>query len=208
MLNPFAHPVAAWRELAGTLLAYGPSGLFVLAILDSAGVPIVGGVDALLIAIASQSAERAYIAATLAMLGSLIGSSFLFFIARKGGDVFLHKQIQSGLGKRLHGWFEQYGLITVFIPAVSPLPMPMKIPVFCAGALQVRYEYFALAILTARAIRYFGFAYLAIHYGSQTFTFLKTHGWQVGAAALGIAVVAMFALRLFQKRKESVQLLP
>ena len=192
------------RQFTRALIAYGPPGLLLLAILDSAGVPIVGGVDALLIAVSSQSPEHAYLAATYALAGSLIGSSFLFFVARKGGDVFLHKQISSGVGKRLHAFFQQYGLITIFVPAISPIPLPMKIPVFCAGALQVRYEYFALVLLVARAIRYYGLAYLATHYGEQTFTYVKAHGWQMGGLALMIALVAMAALRLLQKREASM----
>jgi membrane protein YqaA with SNARE-associated domain len=204
LLNPFDHPVVAVREITSTLIAYGSPGLLILAVLDSAGIPIVGGVDLLLITLASQSAEHAYLAATLAVAGSLIGSSFLFFLARKGGDAFLHKQIASGTGKRLHYWFQQYGLITVFVPAVSPIPLPMKIPVFCAGALQVRYEYFALVLLIARAIRYFCLAYLAMHYGEQTVAYVKAHGWQLGGVALMVAVVAMIALRLMQKRETSL----
>jgi membrane protein YqaA with SNARE-associated domain len=172
--------------------------------LDSAGAPIVGGVDALLIAIATQNPAQAYTAAALALTGSLLGSCILFFIARKGGDVFLHKQISRGPGKRLHAWFQQYGLITIFIPALSPIPLPMKIPVFCAGALQVRFEYFALVLFLARLLRYFALAYLALHFGGQTFAFVKSHAWQLGLIALSIALIALFALRLLQKREASL----
>ncbi len=200
MLNP----LAAWHNASATLIAYGPPGLLILSILDSAGIPIVGGVDALLIAVSSQSAEHAYIAAAFALIGSLIGSTILFFLARKGGEAFLHKQISSGPGKRLHFWFQQYGLITVFVPAVSPIPLPMKIPVFCAGALQVRFEYFLLVLAIARAIRYFSYAYIAVHYGSQTILFVKTHGWQLGGAALILAVISMLSLRLLQKREATL----
>jgi membrane protein YqaA with SNARE-associated domain len=201
LLNPFVHPVAAWQEFSHALVAYGPLGLFVLAILDSAGIPIVGGVDVLLVAVASSTPSNAYPAAFCALLGSLCGSLVLFFLARKGGEVFLAKQISSGLGKRLHSWFQRYGLITVFVPALSPVPLPMKIPVFCAGALQVRTEYFLLVVFIARVIRYFGLAFLAREYGQQTFTYLTKHGWQVGLAALGLAIVTMLALRLFQRRE-------
>ena len=164
----------------------------------------MGGVDALLIAIATQTPDRAYLAATLAVVGSIVGSSVLFFLARKGGDVFLHKQISRGPGKRLHAWFQQYGLITIFVPALSPIPLPMKIPVFCAGALQVRFEYFALVLIVARSIRYFALAYLALNYGDQTFSFVKAHGWQLGGIALAVALIAMLALRLLQKREASL----
>jgi membrane protein YqaA with SNARE-associated domain len=204
LLNPIEHPVAAWHEASAALISYGPPGLLILAILDSAGVPIVGGVDALLIAVSSQSEEHAYLAAAFALLGSILGSSFLFFLARKGGETFLQKQISAGAGKRLHYWFQQYGLITVFVPAVSPIPLPMKIPVFCAGALQVRFEYFVLVLGIARTIRYFGLAYLAIHYGSRTISFVKAHAWQLGGAALMAALISMLVLRLMQKREESL----
>jgi membrane protein YqaA with SNARE-associated domain len=202
--NLLAHPVTALRQFSHVFIAYGPPGLLLLAVLDSAGVPIVGGVDALLIAVSTQSPDSAYLAATFAVLGSLLGSTFLFVLARKGGDVFLHKQIATKPGKHLHFWFQRYGLITVFVPALSPIPLPMKIPVFCAGALRVRFEYFALVLLTARAIRYYGLAYLATHYGEQTIAYVEAHGWELGGAALLIAAGAMLALRLLQKREASL----
>jgi membrane protein YqaA with SNARE-associated domain len=171
----------------------------VLAIADSAGVPAIGGVDALLIAISANRPTLAYPSAVCAIAGSLIGASVLFAIARKGGQVFLEKYIASGAGKRLHAWFEQYGLITVFVPAVSPLPMPMKIPVFCAGALEVSWTAFLTVMLIARAIRYFALAYLAQRYGGATLGFLKTHWGAVLMIALSLAIAAVIALRLTRK---------
>lgn len=182
------------------MLSWGPQGLLLLAVLDSAGLPVVGGVDALLIAIAVDEPSHAYLAAVCAILGSLTGSLILFSIARKGGEMLLHKHIQSRRGKQLHSWFERYGLITVFIPALSPLPMPMKVPVFCAGALEVRWSYFIGVILAARSIRYFALAYLGLHYGHQTFQFLKTHAVEVGGFAVGLAILAIVVLQLVQRR--------
>ncbi len=139
--------MAVWQRFAQALLSWGPQGIFVLSILDSAGVPVVGGVDALLIAFAVDDPGQAYLAAVCAILGSVAGSLILFAIARKGGEVLLSKHISSRTGARLHLWFQRYGLVTVFIPALSPLPMPMKIPVFCAGALQVRPAYFIAVVV-------------------------------------------------------------
>ena len=108
--------------------------------------------------------------------------------------MLLAKHITSRTGARLHSWFERYGLITVFIPAVSPFPLPMKVPVFCAGALDVRWAYFVSVVAAARAIRYFALAYLALHYGSRTFAFLASHlaataGGSVGIGCIGGAPV-------------------
>lgn len=175
--------------------------MFVLAILDSAGLPVIGGVDGLLIAFAVNDPAKAYIAAFVAILGSLAGSLILFAIARKGGEVLLMKHISSRTGARLHLWFQRYGLVTVFVPALSPLPMPMKIPVFCAGALQVRPVYFIAVVLLARTIRYFALAYLGLHYGHRTFQFLVAHAGLAGAVALGLAIISVAGLRMVQRHE-------
>lgn len=175
-----------------------------MGLLDSAGIPIVGGVDALLIAIAANKPQQAYLAACFAVVGSLAGSLFLFFIARKGGEVLLMKHVASSTGARLHLWFQRYGLVTVFIPAVSVFPLPMKIPVFCAGALQVRWGYFTIVVLTARAIRYAALAYLGRTYGHQAFAYLKAHGWQAGLGALALALAVAIALRMFQRHEAAL----
>jgi membrane protein YqaA with SNARE-associated domain len=181
-------------------VAWGPHGLLLLAVADSAGVPIVGGVDALLIAVAINTPRLAYISAVCAIFGSLIGSLILYVIARKGGEVLLAKHISGRTGKRLHRWFERYGLITVFIPALSPLPLPMKVPVFCSGALGVRWTWFVTVVAAARTIRYFALAYLALHYGHQTFQYLRAHVIALTAWAAGLAVLAIIALQIAARR--------
>lgn len=170
--------------------------------LDSAGIPIVAGVDLLLVSFAAEHPNEAWFAAICAIAGSLGGSAFLFGIARKGGEVFLSKHISKGTGKRLHAWFEQYGLGTVFIPAVSPLPLPLKVPVFCAGALEVRWASFLSVVLAARAIRYFALAALGLEYGKRTFAFLQSHMIVVVAIALGLGAGSIIILRLVGRRKQ------
>ncbi len=194
---------AGWKQFVATLLSWGPGGLFLLAILDSAGLPVVGGVDFLLVAIAVSNPERAYLAAVCAIAGSLLGSLILFGIARKGGEVLLSRYIASRRGARLHAWFERYGLITVFIPALSPLPLPMKIPVFCAGALEVRWPFFIGVVLAARTLRYFALAFLGLRYGQMTFTLLRAHIGVVILMALALAAVALLVLRIVEGPKHA-----
>ena len=172
--------------------------MFLLAVLDSAGLPVVGGVDFLLVKTAGNQPQQAYLAAVCAITGSLLGSSVLFGIARKGGEVLLAKYIASRRGARLHSWFERYGLVTVFIPALSPLPLPMKIPVFCAGALEVRWAFFLGVVLAARTMRYFTLAYLGSRYGQSTLGLLKAHIVVVILLAVALAVVALLVLRLIE----------
>lgn len=162
--------------------------------IDSAGIPVVGGVDVLLVALATVSPEQAYLAAACAIAGSTIGSCLLFFIARKGGHVMLAKYTESGRGRQLRYWFERYGLITVFVPAISPLPLPLKISVFCAAVLEVRTSAFLGVIFFARVIRYFGLAYFAQRYGKIILTraYLKEH-W-LGMTLVIVALCAALVL--------------
>jgi membrane protein YqaA with SNARE-associated domain len=193
--------MALLHHLVATLLTWGPYGLLVLSILDSVGLPVIGGVDGLLIAVATDKPAQAYLAAVCAIAGSLAGSLILFGIARKGGEVLLARHVSGRMGARLHIWFQRYGLITVFVPAISPLPLPMKIPVFCAGALNVRIAYFIFVVLIARVIRYLALAYLALHYGHSSVQFLLKHGIVVGLVALGLAVAVAAGLRLYQRHR-------
>ncbi len=171
----------------------------ILAILDSAGLPIIGGVDLLLITLAARMPQYAYLAAAYAVAGSLIGNLILFAIARKGGEAFLARHLSTRRGRRLHAWFEQYGLVTVFVPALSPIPLPMKIPVFCAGALEVHWSYFIGVVLAARAIRYFSLAFLGMRYGSATFLFLQKHIVEVGVIALILAGASVLIIKLARR---------
>ncbi len=196
--------MAFFHHVVDTLLAWGPYGLLVLSILDSVGLPVVGGVDGLLIAVATTRPSQAYLAASCAIVGSVVGSLILFSIARKGGEMLLARYISSRRGARLHLWFQRYGLVTVFVPALSPLPLPMKIPVFCAGALNVRLAYFVFVLLTARVIRYVALAYLGQHYGRSSAQFLLKHGVLLGSIALCLAIVVAVGLRFYQRHRAQI----
>lgn len=194
MLKPFLQILISW----------GPWGLLLLAALDSVGVPIVGGVDALLIAVSTLEPASAYLAAVCATIGSLAGSYFLFAIAQKGGHVMLEKYTSHGTGLKLRNWFERYGLLTVFVPALSIVPMPLKIPVFCAGALEVRARSFLAVIALARVIRYVTLAYLGQRYGRYTLPFLKAHWPAVLLAVLVLCVVAIAVLRVVNRDQPNI----
>jgi membrane protein YqaA with SNARE-associated domain len=195
-----SHPgQGGWKHFLALLVAWGPQGLFLLAILDSAGLPVVGGVDLLLVNVAASSPQIAYLAAACAIAGSLIGSSILFAIARKGGDLMLSRQLATPRGARMHRWFERYGLITVFVPAISPLPLPMKVPVFCAGALNVRWSYFLGVVFAARLPRYLALAFFGARYGAQTLLYLRAHLLSVAILALTLAAVSVIALQIMDR---------
>lgn len=189
------------KAFAAKLVAWGPPGLFLLTLLDSAGVPIPGVVDALLVFLASRTPAYAFYYAGLAILGSVLGCLFLFGLARKGGEKFLDKHTKSGRGAHFRVWYVNYGLITVFIPAVSVIPMPMKVAVFCAGALGVRTTRFAAVILAARTIRYGALAWLGQEMGENALTWINQHKWQIVGALCAMGLLLYGLMRFADRNK-------
>jgi membrane protein YqaA with SNARE-associated domain len=178
----------------------GPTGLFALAFLDGAGLPVPGGVDALLVFLASQNTDSVYTLALLTVLGSVLGNLVLFSIARKGGALYLEKRTTSGRAARFRHWFHHYGLLTVFIAALVPLPvMPMKIFVLCAGALESSIIAFVLIFAAARLMRYFGLAYLGSQLGTQALQYLREHVWYLVTFAVLLFLVLYLMVKMVDR---------
>lgn len=169
-----------------TLVSWGPWGAFILAIVDSAGLPVPEASDFLLIVIAAKSARAGYFSAALAVAGSLIGSLFLYSIARKGGQAFLDKRTETKWAKRFRAWFHHYGGLTLFIPVVIPAPLPTKVFVLSAGALGMRRRHFVTIVVAGRILRCFGLAALGARMGHSPAHYLKSHSWQLAAIAVWV----------------------
>jgi len=176
------------RNLANILVAIGPWGLLALAFLDSSGIPIANTLDAYLIFLAIKEPDRAYWYAAIAVAGSTIGNVALFLAARHGGRRFL-RRTESGRGQRFLRWFERFGLVTIFVPALMPIPMPLKIFVISAGALHTRFLPFLAVILLARIPRYFGETWLGVKLGQESTAYLRHHVWQFVIASIALAVL-------------------
>jgi uncharacterized membrane protein YdjX (TVP38/TMEM64 family) len=182
-------------------MAWGPLGLLLLAAIDSAGVPVPGGVDALIILLCMQNPALALICTVLSVAGSLAGCMVLFYIARKGGELYLERQTSSPRGQRLRRWFQKYGLLTVFIPALVPIPMPMKLFVVCAGAMGISPAGFAVVVLAARIPRYAALAYLGAAMRENALGYLRTHVPHFVAIAAALFVFLYLLVRVHEARK-------
>jgi membrane protein YqaA with SNARE-associated domain len=177
-------------------VSWGPAGVFFLGLLDSTGVPMVGGVDALIVLIAVTNHEQAYLAAGAAIAGSLIGSLILFLIARKGGEEYHRRHTSSPRGAKLRAWFHEYGLLTVFVPAFVPIiPLPLKIFIISAGALEESPITFSIVLLAARIPRYVFLAWLGSRLGADTIPYLRQHIWGLVLLAIALFVILYFGVR-------------
>ena len=186
-------------KLTAALIAYGPLGILVLAFIDSAGIPVASGMDALVILVAAKAPSRALLAASMGVLGSLIGNVVLFVAARTGARRFV-KDAQPGDKQRFRKWFERYGLLTIFIPCMLPVPLPLKVFVISAAAIGTPLRTFVLVILLGRAIRHGGEAYLGVVLGEGSGPYLRAHtGHLVGGAVALFA--ALYALLMLTERR-------
>lgn len=189
-------------RLSAFLQTYGPWGIFGLALLDSMGVPLPAMTDVVMLGIgvdAAHAPARAYFAAAMATLGSLIGNAILFQAARHGRKLFSKKDSDPG---KFQGWFQRYGLLTVFVPAVVPfIPLPLKVFVISAGAFHTPFATFMAVITVARVIRYFGMAYLAMQLGADARGFLTRNGWTIAGGALAAAYLLYLAMRWSDRRR-------
>ena len=190
------------RHLRDVLVSWGPLGVFLLAAVESAGIPNPGGTDALLLLLAIARPQEALLAALLAAVGSLIGSVIFYEITRKGGEKFLAKYTAGANGQKFSEWFSRYGLITVFIPALLPIPiLPFKVFAACAGVMGVPRFRFLLVLAVARFPRYLALAYLGQQLGENSTAWLKSHLWLLVAMAVFIAAGLYVLVRWVDARR-------
>lgn len=183
------------RKIAAALQAWGPGGAFLLALLDSAGIPFPVGVDALVVLTAATNPGMAYFTAGLSVLGSAIGSMMLFYVARAGGHRYLQKHMETPGALRFRAWFDTYGLVTVLIPTLCPIPLPMKPFVVSAGALGMSPLAFLATVLAGRVPRYLALAALGRNLGMESLSWVAAHKWEFVGGALALGACLMFLAR-------------
>jgi membrane protein YqaA with SNARE-associated domain len=198
-------PLSGWKLKVVTFAgALGAPGLFLISFLDSSVLtfPVIN--DLLLIELSIQHPARMPLYAAMAMLGSVLGCALLYFIARKGGEAFYHKQA----GHRAHAirhWVEQNGFGGMLVAALLPPPTPFKIFVFAAGVFEVPLWSYISAIALARAIRYFGVGYLAIRYGDNALPFLAQNKLAVVIGVIIFVAVSYALSRLILRHKPDTE---
>lgn len=184
------------------LISWGPWGLLLLSGVESMGVPNPGGTDVALILLTIARPVDAWWCAAMAVIGSLVGTAFFFEVIRKGGELYLGQRPSSGRAANFRVWFHRYGLVTVFIPALLPIPLlPFKAFVACAAALGCKRARFFLVLFAGRVPRYFALAYLGAHLGKDSLPWVQGHVWYMLAFA-ALLFTALYALIYWSDRKQ------
>ena len=190
------------KRLLALLSALGLPGLFLMAVADGAGIPNPSGPDVILLLYTSHFPGNWWMAALAAVAGSLLGSVLLFEIARRGGKKYLEEKLSSGRGKKFRDWFRHYGLVTVFIPALVPIPMPLKAFEICAGALGVSRTAFILTFVGARVPRYLALCWVGRGLHEEPLKFLRANSLNFLWIALATLVFCIALVRIADRYRK------
>lgn len=182
------------------LVPFGAFGLFGIALLDSAFVPLPGGPDAVMILLSTQNPARMPLYALGATAGSVAGCLLLYFISRRAGRRALEKFPEQKRA-RVKELVDRYDVLSVLVASVLPPPFPFKLFVITAGVFRLSLVRFTAAVAAGRAFRFFLEGFVAVRYGKDAEEFLKRNYPWVG---LGVAVllVLVFVLPRLLRRKK------
>lgn len=190
-------------QLSDFLVAFGPLGLFAVAILDSSFVPLPSSADALMILLTTARPRWMVLYAFVATAGSALGCLLLYYASRRAGRRALAK-FSEAKQKRVKELIDRYDVLSVLVASVLPPPFPFKLFVITAGVFRFSLTRFLVAIVVGRGFRFLLEGYFAIRYGAQAKVFLARYYPWIGLG-LAILIIAGFIVRgLFKRRVESV----
>jgi membrane protein YqaA with SNARE-associated domain len=146
----------------------GALGLFAVAAIDSSvvTVPLPGSTDLLLLWLVSHHGN-AWILTPSAIAGSILGGYTCWSTGKKGGEAALSRYVKERQRRRISRWVEGHAVLSVFVPALLPPPIPLLPFLLAAGALGVTRQRFLLVYSAARSVRYGIVAWLGITYGRR-----------------------------------------
>ena len=181
------------------LVTVGAFGLFGISLVDSAGVPLPGGPDAVMILLTAKNHALMPLYALAATAGSTIGCTIMYMIARRAGAVALAR-ISQERRARIENLLGRYDMLAIMVTAVLPPPFPFKPFVLSAGVFKLKLVRFITAIFIGRAARFLIEGWLAIQFGETAGEVIKQHGLKVLLAVVGI-VLAVVAIQFYRSRR-------
>ncbi|HEX5709548.1 MAG TPA: VTT domain-containing protein [Pyrinomonadaceae bacterium] len=187
----------AW--LADYLQAFGAAGLFAIALLDSAFVPLPGGPDAVMLVLSTARPSMMPVYALSAVAGSTIGCVFLYYVSRRAGRRAL-ESFSEKKQARVKELVDRYDVLSVLVASLLPPPFPFKLFVITAGVFRLNVIRFALAVAAGRAARFFLEGFIAVRYGERAKDVLANNFAFVGLG-LAVLVVLFFVVRALMKRR-------
>ncbi len=184
--HSFAY-IVTWLEqfIIGVPMYAAAPAMILIGALDSSLLSLPEINDYLVVMRCATDHKAVFYFPLFAAAGSVIGCLLLYTILRRGGQAVLRRRFRSDHLERVERAYARFGFLAIAVPALLPPPMPFKIFVATAGALEYPRWRFVLTVLIARSLRYYIEGALAVFYGEHVLEFIKNYG----AAILGIVLV-------------------
>ena len=185
--------IARWLEVnvIGLPIYFAAPAMVLIGALDSSLLSLPEINDYLVVGRCFKDPKAAYYFPLFAAIGSVIGCNLLYTIVRRGGQAVLRKKFPLASIKRVERAYERFGFLAIGIPAILPPPLPFKIFVATAGALEYPRWKFLMTVMIARSFRYYVEGILAVFYGRRVLLFLKDNGLVIVSAVGSLALIGL-----------------
>ena len=195
--------IARWLEVnvIGLPLYLAAPAMVIIGALDSSLLSLPEINDYLVVGRCYKDPTAAFYFPLFAAAGSVIGCNLLYTIVRRGGQAVLRKRFKLSSIKKVERAYERFGFLAIGIPAILPPPLPFKIFVATAGALEYPRWKFLLTVMIARSFRYYVEGILAVFYGRQVLLFMKDNGLVVISIVGSIVLVAGIVYLIVNRRR-------
>ena len=193
------------------LLKLGAPGVGVLALIDSALIPIPVSMDGILIGFVANNHKSFLLYSFVASLASALGALVPFYVGRAGGELFLLKRINRERYERIRDRFERQEFVAIFVPAMLPPPTPLKLFEFAAGVFEMKALPFALAIFCGKMVQFVAVSLITIWFGPALIHSMKRAMHQhlnllIGMGLFGLLILAFWVVRKIFDRKRGMPL--
>jgi membrane protein YqaA with SNARE-associated domain len=185
--------IARWLEVnvIGLPIYFAAPAMVIIGALDSSLLSLPEINDYLVVGRCFKDPTAAYYFPLFAAIGSVLGCNLLYTIVRRGGQAVLRKRFNLESIKKVERAYERFGFLAIGIPAILPPPLPFKIFVATAGALEYPRWKFLLTVMIARSFRYYVEGILAVFYGRRVLLFLKDNGLVIVSIVGSLALIGV-----------------
>jgi len=179
--------------------------MILIGALDSSLLSLPEVNDYLVVARCYTHPRAVFLFPMFAAIGSVLGCFLLYTILSRGGRAVLHRRFKVEHIQRVESAYARFGILALAVPALLPPPMPFKIFVATAGALQFPRRRFLLTILLARSLRYYSEGILAVFYGERVLRFSKDNAILIISVVTGLLVVGLTVYLLSSQGRAAVK---
>jgi membrane protein YqaA with SNARE-associated domain len=179
--------------------------MLVIGALDSSLLSLPEINDYLVVMRCAKQPSAVFYFPLFASAGSVAGCLLLYTIIRSGGQALLRRRFRAEHIERVERAYARWGFLALAVPALLPPPMPFKIFVATAGALEYPRWRFVLTVMVARSLRYYIEGTLAVFYGENVLSWMKENGAFVLMIVAAVFVGGLIIYLVKNRRKPTVE---